>query len=677
MKSIQNFDNALKDSAKMGGKADTTFNGLWKQIFAGLGVTWGVSKAIKSLTGFIKDSISAASEDERIERALGSAIETTGRNIQTLLPHFLKYSHALQEQTVYSRDDIQAVQTLLLQITKLDREGIDRATRGALALSTVFGIDLQSAARAVGNAFEGNFMQLGRYIPAIREAKDEGKKLAAMNEWLAKAFGRTKDETNTYAGSVKQLKNYWHELTAEIGKGVTENEVVTGAIKGLTKETKEHISWIQNLVAGWNLYWSSMKEIYENEQKYQKEHHEAIKGEIKDSSKLSENLQKIATAHKYGREMVLALTEAYKLLGKSTDETYGKIKKIELSKIYDWSVLDKFFDKYVMLKDEVVESLEVFKRAKETMDEYGKGISADEEDLKGFNDTIGESYDFTKAWGDYLYNWSMGDKTPEEIERINRGLMNQRLTLEAMESAWESAGSSMISVLTDWERIADESMGVLDIAGKAFVSFGETIIKMTEEIVIAELIETLKVIASEELKSIAYAISSVIKSLGFWGIPLAIGAAAMVSKLFSTLIPKKEKGGWVGLSGKEIIQVGEKGKEYILSTKIIENITKVIPRIEYLERFPEIIAPKAERGAYLPGPALIEAGHGRYGEVVLPLERAPLREIFRESITKELVGSMKITIQNFMKIGNIERYQEVTALVNEGFRRGDIKIRMQ
>ena len=34
--------------------------------------------------------------------------------------------------------------------------------------------------------------------------------------------------------------------------------------------------------------------------------------------------------------------------------------------------------------------------------------------------------------------------------------------------------------------------------------------------------------------------------------------------------------------------------------------------------------PSAEKGAYLPNPAIIEAGHGPLGEVVLPLDRAPI-----------------------------------------------------
>ena len=35
------------------------------------------------------------------------------------------------------------------------------------------------------------------------------------------------------------------------------------------------------------------------------------------------------------------------------------------------------------------------------------------------------------------------------------------------------------------------------------------------------------------------------------------------------------------------------------------------------------VIPKAEKGAYLPSPAIIEAGHGPKGEVVLPLDKAP------------------------------------------------------
>ncbi len=48
--------------------------------------------------------------------------------------------------------------------------------------------------------------------------------------------------------------------------------------------------------------------------------------------------------------------------------------------------------------------------------------------------------------------------------------------------------------------------------------------------------------------------------------------------------------------------------------------------------------PSAEKGAYLPSPTLIEAGHGTKGEVILPLDRAPA-EFF-----KETTGGMNVEL---------------------------------
>ncbi|MCK4816375.1 hypothetical protein KA005_11455, partial [bacterium] len=41
--------------------------------------------------------------------------------------------------------------------------------------------------------------------------------------------------------------------------------------------------------------------------------------------------------------------------------------------------------------------------------------------------------------------------------------------------------------------------------------------------------------------------------------------------------------------------------------------------------------PSAEEGGWIPKPTLIEAGHGPRGEVIVPLDRAPLKEIFHET----------------------------------------------
>jgi len=85
--------------------------------------------------------------------------------------------------------------------------------------------------------------------------------------------------------------------------------------------------------------------------------------------------------------------------------------------------------------------------------------------------------------------------------------------------------------------------------------------------------------------------------------------------------------------------------------------------------------PSAEKGAYLPSPAIIEAGHGTWGEVVLPLDRAPID--FMGAATgggDALPMSMRIIIQNRIVIGEQTFYRETVKNVNTAGVRRDIKV---
>lgn len=82
--------------------------------------------------------------------------------------------------------------------------------------------------------------------------------------------------------------------------------------------------------------------------------------------------------------------------------------------------------------------------------------------------------------------------------------------------------------------------------------------------------------------------------------------------------------------------------------------------------------PSAEAGAYLPHPAIIEAGHGPLGEVILPLDKAPriFKEMGRETVTES--RSMRIIIQNQITIGEQTFYKETVKNVNTAGRKRDI-----
>ena len=84
--------------------------------------------------------------------------------------------------------------------------------------------------------------------------------------------------------------------------------------------------------------------------------------------------------------------------------------------------------------------------------------------------------------------------------------------------------------------------------------------------------------------------------------------------------------------------------------------------------------PSAEKGAYLPSPAIIEAGHGPLGEVVLPLDRAPAEFMGAMSGGGASPMSMRVIIQNHIVIGEQTFYRESVRNINKAGVAGDLVI---
>jgi len=66
--------------------------------------------------------------------------------------------------------------------------------------------------------------------------------------------------------------------------------------------------------------------------------------------------------------------------------------------------------------------------------------------------------------------------------------------------------------------------------------------------------------------------------------------------------------------------------------------------------------PSAEEGAFVPKPTLVEAGHGPLGEVILPLDRAPLERLSTERSPITSHGEFHITVHQIIKAQNLDDY---------------------
>jgi len=415
LKSIKDLDGALDYSGKQAGTTGTAFGGLWKQFAIGQLAIEGLRKGYGLLKDFVKDSIDAAIESEEAENNLNAALEITGRNVPILLQHFKDYASALQNQTVYNDEAILAAQALLLQLTRLDKEGIDRATKGAIGLASVMKIDLQSAATMVTKAMEGNYGALGRVGIRVSENLTAEQKQASLLDQLGKLYQRAEAEVGTFGGSIKQLNNSFDDMEEVVGGAVTKNESFRDAIKDLKQwidklaTSSDFQLWlntvIDGLVAGTKLIGKFAKAVHDIENTIAGAT-KADKEFVESQVKLNAALDRAAAAgHDYRGKMDAIREAAAKAkppineVGTAVHQLTTEEIKAATEAVKMRSELEKtakaILDKYDPLKaamhkviKEEQDLTKAFKAGVITEAQYRNGMAACEKELRSFGSTV-------------------------------------------------------------------------------------------------------------------------------------------------------------------------------------------------------------------------------------------------------------------------------------------------
>ena len=245
VKSVETLDQAFKklagEQATLGATTEVTsskFGGLWKQFALGQVVMDVARQGFRFLKQTLIDSIKEAADYEKAVKGLNSAFMLSGRTMPGMVEHLRRYGTELQNLGLEEDDVVVKSEALLLQLTNLDEKGIKAATRGAIGLSSVFGMDLFSATEMVAKGMEGNYLMLNRLIPAVRNATTEEGKRAAMMKTFEALYARAIADTETYAGQVKKLGLEWKEAKQALGDSIISTGILQGAMEGLTVVVK-------------------------------------------------------------------------------------------------------------------------------------------------------------------------------------------------------------------------------------------------------------------------------------------------------------------------------------------------------------------------------------------------------------------------------------------------------
>ena len=216
-----------------------------KFVMSALGIG-GAVIAIRGLIRIGKDLVAAYAVQEKAEASLSAAIRATGGDVDNLMEQYKTFASGIQDVTTVGDE-----QTLgLLQQAEslgIARDKMREAAQGAIGLSKAFGIDMNTALRGIALAYEGNYAQLSRYIPALRTASDEAERQAILQEAMANGFQIARAEAETSTGAMLQLQNAIGDLKEQGGRALADfmhpavewlTQIVEQAVKATAEMTR-------------------------------------------------------------------------------------------------------------------------------------------------------------------------------------------------------------------------------------------------------------------------------------------------------------------------------------------------------------------------------------------------------------------------------------------------------
>lgn len=196
----------------------------------------GFIAAGAALTAFAVKGLTAYAVQEKAEKSAEAALRAYGDEIENNLANIKRFAAAIQDETGIGDENLIS-RAARLRLLGVEADQLEAATKATIALGKA-GMDEEQAMKAVALAMEGDFMQLQRYLPALKTATSEAEKVAAVNEFLTRGYAAQKDELNTVAGRWKELKDRMGDAWEEVGKAIAQNDTLSGALAKASEKVK-------------------------------------------------------------------------------------------------------------------------------------------------------------------------------------------------------------------------------------------------------------------------------------------------------------------------------------------------------------------------------------------------------------------------------------------------------
>lgn len=222
------INSARKSVKGVSGELDALSKQM-KSVFSGVAGLFAATK----MKAFADESIKAWKYQEKQLKLLSSTLKVTGANAWTSSGELEQFASSLQDVTNYSDETILSMQNVLLGFKNIKGDNFKEATKAILDMSTVMGMDLTSAAQAVGKALDdpikgiNSLTRQGFYFDEsqkhlLKNLVETGKQAEAQKIILDELYTTYGGAAEATADLSTQLANTWGDVKEEIGRGLSD-----------------------------------------------------------------------------------------------------------------------------------------------------------------------------------------------------------------------------------------------------------------------------------------------------------------------------------------------------------------------------------------------------------------------------------------------------------------------
>ena len=238
-------------------EADKATTGLEKAV-GSLGKKLIAVFAVQKIAAFGKASVKAFIEDEKAVTKLNTAVKNLGLELSA--PSINKYIDNLSRVSGVADDQLRpAFQALITTTGSVTAS--QKALQQAIDVSAGSGVELQTVAQDLANAYVNNTKGLKKYNLGLTQAQLKAASFADISEKLNKQFsGANAAYLETYAGKMQLISTAAGEAQEKIGQGLIDLAMaVSGAsdvqdlISKIASATDFAVARLDNFIEGWKI----------------------------------------------------------------------------------------------------------------------------------------------------------------------------------------------------------------------------------------------------------------------------------------------------------------------------------------------------------------------------------------------------------------------------------------